>query len=262
MIASLPMYDWQGVRGYYDDLWQGLAAHLIADGFAAPDKLTRQGAVHDIWTSPDLLVGQTCGYPYWKHLRDKVQILGTPHYAVAGCSGGDYSSAIIVHQKSGWQNIDDVRDARAAINGVDSLSGHLALRAVIGNRSIIKAAAHSGAHLESVRMVAAQQADIAAIDAVCWDMAQSQFPELVADLRVIAWSPMMPALPYITANRDAGELAKLQSSIDNYFCHTDSSDAMKSLKFSGFSIVKNTIFSRVEDLEQGRLQPVATPFLR
>ncbi len=262
MIASLPMYDWQGVKSSYDALWRELSKHLLADRFDAPAKLTRQDDYHPIWTSPDLLVGQTCGYPYWTGLRDQVQILGIPNYSVEGCVGQDYSSAIIVAKNAPWQNMDEVHNARAAINGADSLSGHLALRAVVGERENIVSAQLSGAHLNSIDMVTKGTADIAAIDAVCWDMAQQFYPRLAEKLRVIAWSPLMPGLPLITARRSPQEFTDLQGSVKSFFCHTDSITLLKPLKISTFTIVDNGYYSRVGALELGAIQPVSEPLLR
>jgi hypothetical protein len=44
-----------------------------------------------------LLLGQTCGYPYWKTLRREVEVLATPIYGFAGCEGPYHRSFLIAH---------------------------------------------------------------------------------------------------------------------------------------------------------------------
>jgi len=44
------------------------------------------------WLSPDLLLSQTCGYPFITSLRGKVRLVGRPSYELTHSSGGDHSS--------------------------------------------------------------------------------------------------------------------------------------------------------------------------
>ena len=64
MIASLPMYDWDEVRAPTDRLWGLVRDNLRASGVAAPDALQRGGDMWGDWLHPDLILSQTCGFPY------------------------------------------------------------------------------------------------------------------------------------------------------------------------------------------------------
>ena len=48
-------------------------------------------------------------------------------------------------------------------------------------------------------MIAAGQADLAAIDCVTFAHLRHLYPQTIASLRVLGWTPSSPALPFITA---------------------------------------------------------------
>ena len=94
--------------------WSVLGRRARALGLEAPATLDDMSP--DTWLRPDLLFGQTCGYPYVQHLRGKVQLVATPTYGLAGCDGPHTCSFIIVNAQSCATSIEDLRGARAAIN--------------------------------------------------------------------------------------------------------------------------------------------------
>jgi ABC-type phosphate/phosphonate transport system substrate-binding protein len=57
----------------------------------------------------------------------------------------------------------------------------------------------SGGHRNSARMVADGSAEVAAIDAVCWDMLRKFEVETSNRLRVVGWTAKRPSLPMITS---------------------------------------------------------------
>ena len=87
MIASLPMYDWAEIKPVTDRLWTGIRDRLRAAGIEAPNELTRGIDMWDSWHDPDLLVSQTCGFPYRTKLHDKVTLVGTPDFALPDING-------------------------------------------------------------------------------------------------------------------------------------------------------------------------------
>lgn len=209
MIATLPMYDWAEVRGPTDRLWALMRAALAARGIAAPDELTRGGDMWADWQSPDLVLGQTCGFPFRTRLHGGVALVGTPDYGLPGAAPGHYYSQLVVR-------LDERRDLAAclagtlAINGTDSQSGfaaplnHAAALGLAVGRLLV-----SGAHVESARAVAEGRADIAAIDAVTWRLVLAHRPAIARALRVIDRTrPQTPGLPFITARgRDSAAIA-------------------------------------------------------
>ncbi|NJS37916.1 MAG: hypothetical protein HC783_01730 [Rhodobacteraceae bacterium] len=98
-IASLGMYDFGPAMAANDRLWAGLRGRLRAVGVAAPDALTRgEGAFWPAWEAPNLLLSQTCGYPFRARLVGRVTYVGTPDYGVEGCAPGQYRSVFVVRR--------------------------------------------------------------------------------------------------------------------------------------------------------------------
>lgn len=201
--AALPMYAWPEVAHANDRLWQGVAVRCLAAGIDAPDALDRQLPYTSTWRHPGLVLGHTCGYPYVKSLRGKVTLVGAPVYDAPGCEGPTYCSMIIVRRDDPATAIASLKGRRAVVNGRDSQSGYSALRAVIapfaGGGRFFSQVVESGGHRASMRAVAAGRGDVAAIDAICWALAQRHEPGAWAGLRVLALSPAAPSLPFITA---------------------------------------------------------------
>lgn len=211
MIAALPMYDWLELRAATDAWWAGLARHLRAAGIAGvPDELTRDREQAAVWEHPELLVAQTCGLPFVRRYRDLLRVVATPCYAAEGCAGPTYRSAIIVRADSEIASAGNAAGAIVAYNSEDSLSGHLALRLVTAGARFA-GALETGSHAASLEALQARRADLCAVDCVSWAIAQRYRASLAAGLRVIAWSPPMPALPYVT--RVGGPLERLREAL-------------------------------------------------
>jgi len=199
LIACLPMYDWPELTQAHDAMWQELGDRLRTTGIDAPDCLSRDSGDERFWLDPDLLLGQTCGYPLATKLRGKVQYVATPVYEVKGCSGPLYSSAIVT-RKDADLTMDNWQQGRFVFNSQMSLSGYRAVRAMIGKpESFFTSVAESGGHRLSARMVAKGNADVAALDAVCWHLLQEHEPATASQLKVICWTQKRPALPLITS---------------------------------------------------------------
>ncbi len=207
MIVSLPMYDWPELRSSHDLFWDLLCENLKTKGIDEPQKLSRAVKEDSYWLSPDLLFGQTCGYPFSTLLKGKARYLATPVYGVAGCARGYYSSAIIAHKDS---NIEpgNMSGSRFACNSLMSWSGYRTMIREYGRlEDYFSEIAESGGHRNSARLVADGKADIAALDAVCWHLLQHHEPDTAESLKVVSWSGMHPALPFITSLQTSTEIA-------------------------------------------------------
>jgi ABC-type phosphate/phosphonate transport system substrate-binding protein len=201
MIAALPMYDPPPLQGANDRLWAGIRDALRAGGLAAPDGLTR-GAddLWPIWTAPDLVLAQTCGFPFRARLHGRVTLVGTPDYGVEGCAPGYYRSTIVVRADDPRRNLADFDGAMMAYNDALSQSGWAApmnMAATMGLR--LRPGPRTGAHRASAIAVAQGRADIAALDAVTHRILQGIEPALSA-LRVVDMTPPTPGLPLIAAS--------------------------------------------------------------
>jgi ABC-type phosphate/phosphonate transport system substrate-binding protein len=203
-LAALPMYDFPELRWATDALWTFVAGRLNRQGIDAPNALTRGMQLPELWTDPDLLLAQTCGYPLATSLAGKVRLLATPCYIAPGCYGPLYRSAIIVRATDPAASLADLRDRRCAMNDPASNSGMNVLRAAIaplaaGAPRFFAEIIATGAHTASAQAVATGRADVAAIDCITWAHMQHLRPAETSGLRVLGWTAATPGLPLITS---------------------------------------------------------------
>ncbi|WP_120501906.1 phosphate/phosphite/phosphonate ABC transporter substrate-binding protein [Roseovarius sp. EL26] len=195
MIASLSMYDRPETAASNDRLWAAIRTALGR----GPEILTRDGDVWDHWLSPNLILAQTCGYPFRARLHDKVTLVGTPVYDLHDCPDGHYYSVIVARADDPRDAPKDFAGARFAYNEALSQSGwaapqnHATLNGFTFTNPI-----QSGAHRNSARMVAEGQADCASLDALSWKLMQ-RHDDFATNLKVVEHTTPTPVLPYITA---------------------------------------------------------------
>ena len=200
MIASLPMYDFPPLQAAHDRLWAAIHAGLNARGIVAPPSLTRgQTDLWPEWQSPDLILSQTCGFPYRARLHGHVALVGTPDYGLPGCGAGEYCSVLVARADDARMDLAAFDGAVLAYNEPLSQSGWAApITAAIAAGIRLVAGPRTGAHLASARAVAEGQADLAAIDAVTWALA-NRHGLVVPGLREVGRTEPTPGLPYISA---------------------------------------------------------------
>jgi ABC-type phosphate/phosphonate transport system substrate-binding protein len=245
--ASLPMYDLAEVRGATDALWRAVATRLRVDGVDVPAALLRPGDLHAAWTSPGLLVSQTCGYPLVTALRGRVELLGACTYAVASAAGPTYRSTLVV--PSGADLPADAATATAAVNATDSLSGWVSLGAAFGGVRWPGAVVPTGSHVESVRAVRERRADVAAIDGVTFALLARHRPHAVAGVDVVGEGPSIPTLPLVTrVGGPAAEREALRRALAAAIADPDTADARAALLISGFVVVGMEHYEPVLDL--------------
>ncbi len=199
-LAALPMNDWPEVRPHWDALWSAIAARLCEAGVPAPETLTRGLGLMEGWLSPTLVLGQTCGLPYVRHLRRRVTLLGTPDFAVPGCPPGWYDSVVVVRADDPREGTRAFAGARLAVNGADSQSGTQAMMHHVRALPVphFGRVSTTGAHEASARAVAEGRADIAAIDHTTWRLIAAHRP-FAAGLRVMERTDPTPGLPFVAA---------------------------------------------------------------
>jgi ABC-type phosphate/phosphonate transport system substrate-binding protein len=242
MIAALQMYDWPEIRGATDGWWAGLARHLgVALPLSRPDDFTAP------WHSDELLLAQTCGYPFTHALKGQVKLIGTPHYDADGCDGASYCSMIFAREAC---RPEDLRGAVAAVNTPDSMSGMLALKLVFSPYAVagqfFSKAVETGGHLNSLAAVREGRADVCAIDSVCVALARRYRPEALAGLTEIARSPSVPGLPLITR---AGDPVQLREGLVRAFADPELGDVRGALLLSGVSGPDLAAYDRILRLE-------------
>jgi ABC-type phosphate/phosphonate transport system substrate-binding protein len=200
MIASLGMYDFGPAMAANDRLWALIRTGLRGRGVAAPDTLTRgEGAYWPAWQSPQLILSQTCGYPFRARLQGKVAYVGTPNYGIEGCPPGHYRSVFVVRADDPRQTLADFDGAPFAYNEPLSQSGWAAPQTHVAKLGIaLPPALQTGGHRLSAKAVAEGRADIAALDAVTHALMQATDPG-TPRLKVVAQTDPTPGLPCITA---------------------------------------------------------------
>lgn len=200
MIASLGMYDFGGAMAANDRLWALIRTGLRGRGIAAPEALTRgEHAYWDAWTAPDLILSQTCGYPFRARLHDKVTYVGTPDFGVEGCPPGYYRSVFVARSDDPRQTLADFNGARFAYNEALSQSGWAAPQTHAAKLGIsLPPQLQTGGHRLSAHALAEGKADLAALDAVTFALLQDSDP-VVGRLKVVGLTDPTPGLPCITA---------------------------------------------------------------
>ncbi|MEL6197054.1 MAG: PhnD/SsuA/transferrin family substrate-binding protein [Pseudomonadota bacterium] len=217
MIVALPMYRLPGTEAAHDTLWRVLREHLAQQltalaGISAPlpETLDRRADPMAIARDLDLMLSQTCGYPYTTTLQGAVRLVATPVYDALGCEGALYRSALLVRDEDAAGALADCAGYRVAINEALSQSGHHALRAALAKAQCppgrLGPVLQTGSHAASAAAVAGGRADLCAIDCVTWALLCDADKGLAARLRRIGWGPAAPGLPLITAASNADDV--------------------------------------------------------
>jgi ABC-type phosphate/phosphonate transport system substrate-binding protein len=110
----------------------------------------------------------------------------------------------------------------------------------------------SGSHLRSVEMVASGEADVASVDCVSFAHFQQLYPSVVGELRVLAWTPSSPSLPFITG-RSAGDsmVRALRSALADVFDDDGLAPVREQLLLRGVDLEPKEGFDEVLALERG-----------
>ena len=225
LVAALSMYDWPECRAATDARWMRLRDALRGEGFDAPDTLARPADPVAIWTSPDLLIAETCTFPLATSLSGKVRYVATPVHDAPGCGRGTYRSVVIRRdagrmpppEQVGAVFVENALVGRFAANMPDSLSGHVApsrdaAQAGIGFPDAADVL-WTGSHRASICAVASGDADFAAIDCVTWALALKHEPA-ARDLGVAGWTAERPSLPLVTpAHFSDADIARLRRAV-------------------------------------------------
>lgn len=260
--ASLPMYDLAELRVATNGWWAGLARHFrIAGVVDVPDSPTRPGGgtghwagggiAH--WAGGELLLSQTCGYPLATELTGRVRLVATPCYDAPGCDGPRYCSLIVVHGDSPARQLEDLRGGRCAVSSVGSWSGHHALRVLAAplceGAPFFRNAVASGGHAASIAMVAAGEADLAAIDCVTFALMAEHAPDSVVGVRVLCRTGTAPGLPLITRlSATDGELRALRDGLAGALADPALADTRAMLRIAGMEVLSEADYSALLDL--------------
>lgn len=199
MIASLSMYIRPEVAPATLRYWAAIRAALASYGIATPLTLSNDEDQMKVWRAPDLVLSQTCGMPYRTALHEHVRLIGTPDFGLSGLPPGHYNSAFVVRKNDPRNTLEAFEAAKFAYNSTCSQSGYAAAWTEAQAMGFwFEDRVQSHAHRASAQMVASGHADIAAIDAVTWNLIEKH-DGYAQDLRVLCRTRPTPGLPYIAA---------------------------------------------------------------
>ena len=255
-IAALPMYDFPELRDAHDRLWVALARRLRESGIAGvPRQLIRRLSHREVWSHPGLLFGQACEYPVSKAFRQHLRILATPRYCAPGCNGNTYRSAIVVRAEESANSLEELRERRCVVNEPDSNSGMNLLRAALaplsGGARFFRSVSFSGSHRKSIELIAAGEADVAAVDCVTLEHLRRARPHLIAQVRIVDWTPPAPCLPFVISRQmSETTVAAVRHALNTVCVDPALAPVREILLLESVDLAPDTTFGRVLELEQ------------
>ena len=235
------MYDLPELQEAHDAWWAGLAGHIADTGITgAPGQLSRQEDPRALWRAPDLLLAQCCGYDLRLGPEPRPRPVATPHYALPGCAGPDYCSFLVVRADDPARNLPEFQGRRAAVNMAGSHSGQNVLRFLVawagGDAEFFGEVVESGGHRASLALLREEKAEIAAVDCVTFGLIARVAPAELAGLRLLARSPAVPGLPYVSAPGAGDEQVEtLARALEAAVADPALSEARAALAITGFS---------------------------
>jgi ABC-type phosphate/phosphonate transport system substrate-binding protein len=263
---AMPMYNVSPqVERAWEQLLKCLIAQLQALGWTETMEIVepRQDLL-EFWSSPDVLLAQTCGFPFVTQLIDKVRLIAVPAFDYPGCNGVNYLSYFVVKETSHFHTLESLRGHRAVINQPHSQSGMNALRHAIAPLAIegcfFKSVHESGSHLASVDWVRRGNADLASIDCVTLGLLQRHAPKWVEGIRVVGASMPTPGLPMIaSASITERQGNDLRSALN--FLETSVPELLRFLGLNRFETVTQSAYTVISDqVAEARLK--GYPILR
>lgn len=187
------MYPLESLRSSWDQLYSMTARAVTG----APDELRWDLGAHETWSSPQLALGMSCGWPLVNELQRRVRVVGTFVYGIDGVASHTYRSVIIAREPV---TVTDLAQRTLAINSTDSLSGYVSMMSLLptGESAWAGPVLVTGEHLLSIAAVRDGRADIASIDAITWTYLQREMPAALQGVVIIDRGPLVPHLPLIT----------------------------------------------------------------
>ena len=214
MIASFPMYALPQMKQSMQSWWKNIAVRLASHGINAPEVLSDTGSdLIEHWTSPNLLLSQTCGFPLVSELKQQVKLVGTLNYSTQYCRGPNYCSLILVHETDKRQTLEEFRGTRFTFNGTDSQSGFNALRNMLLDAELgipfFGENIVSGQHINSIKTVASKKADLCSVDCVSHALIAKYQPALIENTRILTVTQLTAGLPLISSVNTSDEIIEL-----------------------------------------------------
>jgi ABC-type phosphate/phosphonate transport system substrate-binding protein len=206
--VSLPMYNFPEMRAANARFWEALRGLLLEAGLEdAPEALVfERGPVPDRLETT-LLFSQTCGYPLETVFKGQAIRLGAPLYDMPGCDSAPgwptHRAIFLVRKDSPAQTLFDLKDSVFLLNSTVSNSGmnlpRRALAEIAGGKPFFGEVIETGGHPASLDRLIRGEGDVASIDCVTYAFWRHYRPEAAAQVRILAETPVSPAIPFVTS---------------------------------------------------------------
>lgn len=244
--ASLAMYPFDGLRSAYDALWTAIRDRLRAAGVDdVPDHLDWDVDLHASWADPQLLLGNTCGWPLVTELEGTVAVVGSFDMQVPFAADGRYRSVLVAAKPLPLAEWRTRPDTVLAVNTLDSLSGWVSLAHEWG--AVPDHPMVTGGHLHSMRAVASGAAHVASIDAVSFEHIVQSEP-MTGGVHVIGHGPVVPTLPLVCAAQHAHLVPAVRDAVAGAVADPSLRDVVATLRIRGFVPLDRSAFDHLPAL--------------
>jgi ABC-type phosphate/phosphonate transport system substrate-binding protein len=260
-LVSLPMYNLPEMQAANARFWDALRGLLIEAGLGdVPEELVfARGPVPDR-LEPELLFSQTCGYPLETVFKGQAIRLGAPIYAAPGCDNPEYAwpthrAFFLVRTESPAQSLADLEGSVFLLNSPVSNSGmnlpRRALAEIAGGRKFFRAVIETGEHPASLDRLLRGEGDVASIDCVTYAFWRHYRPEAAARLRILAETPVSPAIPFVTsAATPPAVVGMLRGALHTLGREPRHAAARAALTIAGIADVPDTAYEGLLDYER------------
>lgn len=240
------MYPLAGLREPYDALWSAVRDRLDSEGVSdLPEHLEWDRDLHQTWADPDLLIGNTCGWPLVTELEGRVAVIGSFDMDVPFAAEGHYRSVLVASRPLALAEWHTRPDTVLAVNTLDSLSGWVSLAHEWG--AVPEAPLVTGGHLFSMRAVASGSAHVASIDAVSFEHVVRSEP-MTGGLHIVGHGPRVPTLPLVCALRNAHLVPTLRHVLAAVVADPTMRDVCAALLIRGFVPLDRSAFDHLPTL--------------
>jgi ABC-type phosphate/phosphonate transport system substrate-binding protein len=255
----LPWYALPETEAAQDALWGVICRHVRRAGIDAPEALSHKVAIPAVFTAPDLLLAQCCGYDIVYGFAASLAILVTPSYAAPGCHETSYRSYVLVRDDDDTRCLTDLRDKVCAVNSFNSHSGANALRALVAPFAVqgrfFGGVKVTGAHLRSLELLRSGQADVMAMDCVLHALLARHRPAALVGTRILAATATAPAPPIVTsASQGAERVIRLRDALIAAMDDPASKAARDVLLIDGVEVLPSRSYQRVVEIEAEALR--------
>jgi ABC-type phosphate/phosphonate transport system substrate-binding protein len=253
--ASLPMYCLPEMAAANAAFWRALRLRLCAKGVETADIELRSGCAAPVGVGPGVFFTQMCGYPLFKHYRDKGRVLGTPHYSTPGCSGSAHRAFFMVRSDDPAECLDDMRGRIFGCNSSMSNSGmnlpRLSLARIAGGRPFFSSVVMTGGHVASLERLDESRIDICSIDNVTWGLFKKFRPARSERYRILDETVSSPSLPYVTAvNTSESDSAAIAETLHEIMDDPQTAEIRGELELTGLSTPDADAYERLTEFER------------